>query len=651
MRVLCVVISGLCCLQHAVAHVAKASLLHHSRRGRGTVAERKAEKRRAEQRRAEFALLRTSTHMMQAQLPDSIPSAQDMDMGVAGSSKVPTPLDAASPESMANVMDYQIAMPTPLPAAFNGEYCRGGACQYRVAPPPPMPPTPIPMLPPPIPIGGNMLTRHEFCRGLSCLGGSGMPGDGKLAAFNLNCVRLYNDIAGGMVGQESSRTVVDAFNSFMNVCKKRVGPLEVGACPAYANTLIGAESPKVNSATVGGAPEVCTDTYWFIVGFKAAEIDLKLTKAALPKRSSLLSTNSAQYAWSRLGSGGNGPGSARGQRWRAWAYKRGRYWAQPAKPMQLGPDGSIVSEYEIALLQTAEEAGCQSDGKGPAKPKPPIPGADSDADTPRGLPKYSQNPSPCKIKDQFSVPQSNTKYQIAPGSPDGLVPPTEVDGDLFTYCANQFSEIMMGFAQTAPVTVQMTKDWCSWQASVSSWVGKQDEFGHPDWNHRTCTNMQVFMAFVLKDELHDTKSGLGAQQICKKIFLNIGAVHRTESIVQEAWVMQSTRAAPEGGSIPSGDDQGMKDLMAEAQAAAAKIFGAMRGQKAAFEDLNNAKMDTSAFDPATIAEPAPPAAPDLPDSNDLDPTALIALAHERVRHSTRLGITMAVGLKPWGQAV
>merc|ERR1719313_3224826 len=209
------------------------------------------------------------------------------------------------------------------------------------------------------------------------------------------------------------------------------------------------------------------------------------------------------------------------------------------------------------------------------KPKPLIPGADDDDHTPRGLPKYKQN-TPCDIKDRHTVPQSATKYQIAPGSPDGVVPPVEVDGDLFNYCANQMSEIMMGFTQTEPVTVQMTKDWCSWQASVSSWVGKQDEFGHPDWTHRTCSNMEMFMAFVLKDDLPNKQAGMTAAQICKKVFLNIGAVHRMDTIVADAWVLQSTRSAPEGGGIPAASDSGMQDLMKHAQEYASKVFNAMR---------------------------------------------------------------------------
>ena len=71
--------------------------------------------------------------------------------------------------------------------------------------------------------------------------------------------------------------------------------------------------------------------------------------------------------------------------------------------------------------------------------------------------------------------------------------------------------------------------------------------------------------------------------------------------------------------------------MANAQAYANKVFNAMRKQKTDYEDLNNAKMDTAAFDADTVATPPAPPAPDLPDSNDIDPTALIALSAERVR--------------------
>lgn len=584
----------LLCLEHATC-IASAYLF---RGGRGTVAERRA------------AIRRVS-------LPDiSITSAK------------PNPgLVANAPESLENVQDYQIAQPTPLPAAFNGVYCRGGSCQYRVAP---LPPTaPPPMVPPPLPIGGNMLSGREFCRGLGCITGMGLPGDPALAAWNVKCVHLFNDIGGGLLGSDVDRTVAQVHDSFSKVCKKRVGILEVGACPTYANTFLGAEAAKVGQTTVGGTVEVCTDAHFWLLGFKQAEIDLKLVAAALPKGKSLLAGD-----LNRFGSGGVGPSSSRGVKWRQYAWTHGNYGnTPPAIPQQLNDDGSIAG----ALLQTSPDSA----------PKPLPHGADTPEDTPRGLPKYNQNP-PYNEKAQHVVPQSGTKYQIAPGSADGTIPPVEVAGDLFDYCSNQFSEIMMGFAQTAPEVIKMTKGWCAWQSSVSSWNGKKEEFGHPDWSHRTCAGMEQLVAFSLKDQLSDTKTGLSAQQTCKNIFLTIGAVHNSEGVVDEAWET-SSRDAPASG-IPSADNTEMKKMLQDAQVYANKIYGKLRSQKAAFEDLNNKKMEASAFD-GSVTLAARPTAPDLPHSGDVDPTALLALSVERVRQSQRVDSEAVAHLEPWGRAV
>jgi len=560
--------------------------------------------------------LYTALRAMRHSRADPIPGLGSL--GTAADPNPPPPISANSPESLQNVADYNIAQPTPLPAAFNGVYCKGGACQYRVVPPPPT--LPPPMTPPPLPVGGNVLSGREFCRGLTCIPGLGAPGDANLAAFNFNCLHLFQDVLGGLVGKDDSRTVVQVHESFVKMCQMRVGPLEVGACPTYADTFVGAVAPKVDKATVGGVIEICTDVYWFQIMYKQAEIDLKLTQAALPKEAaaSLL----ANSAWNRFGSGGVGPSSARGIKWRQWAWKHNRWPSPPKDPRQLSAEGSFATAAaSLVDLGAPEEE----------EPKPLIPGADADADTPRGLPKYQQNTPCASPKERHEIPQKHTMYQILPGCPDGACGPVEISGDLFTYCANQFSEIMMGFAQTAPQVVQMTKDWCAWQASVSSWIGKKEEFGHPDWNHRTCSNMANLVAFNLRDQLDDVKTGLSSQQVCKKMFLGIGAVHRTDGIMKEAW-QTSLRAAPEGGGIPSGDNPEMKKLLEDAQRYADKIFSKLREQKSAFEELNNAKMDTSAFDSSDVeVAPPPPPAPDLPDASDMDPTALLATSVSRVR--------------------
>jgi len=569
--------------------IATGSLLH---RGRGTVAERR-----------------------QAQMPE---------MKLANDKPPANVVTENSPESVTNVIDFEIPMPTPLPAAWNGVYCKGGACQFRVLPPAPT--LPPPLAPPPLPIAGGIASGMELCRGLACLPGMGAPGIIPLDTFKFNCMHLFQDVAGGMVGKDEARTVPEVEQSFINVCNKRVGPLEVGACPAYASVFYAAEAVKVDNPTVGSPVEVCADTWGYIQQFKQAEIDMKLTLLALPKGKSLLKTG----VW-RFGTGGNGPNSPRGLKWREFAWKHNKWPIPPAKAEQLDAEGGIIA---ASLLQTK--------ASGPT-PKPLVRGQDQDADSPRGLPKYNQN-APCEGKDAEVVPQTRTKYQILPGSFG--VPPAEVDGELFGYCTNQFSEIMMGFAQTPNQIVKMTKDWCIWQASVTSWVGADDEMGHPDWDHRTCTGMQALVAYALKDDLSDKYNGLSGIAVCKKVFLAIGTVHRAEGIVAEAW-NTATRAAPTSG-LPAVDDAEMKKLMQEVQAHANKVFGAMRGAKAAASAITETKMDTAAFDGAAL--PAEEALPDLPDSNDVDATALLEVSVDRVRLHKRVGLTVSEELKPFGSA-
>merc|ERR1719174_1173792 len=127
-------------------------------------------------------------------------------------------------------------------------------------------------------------------------------------------------------------------------------------------------------------------------------------------------------------------------------------------------------------------------------------------------------------------------YQIAPGNPASTppAPPVETPGNLFKFCNSEFSEIMMGFSQTPKMTIQMTKDWCSWQSSVTSWINARAEFGHPDWDPRTCTNMAQMVAFALRD-IVDSEAGIGPQGVCAKIFLSVGAIQRVEEIIADVW--------------------------------------------------------------------------------------------------------------------
>jgi len=345
----------------------------------------------------------------------------------------------------------------------------------------------------------------------------------------------------------------------------------------------------------------------------------------LPKRKSLLAAN-----LNRFGTGGVGPSSPRGLKWRQYAWTHGELPPPPAGAQQLAADGSS----EGALLQTSNAASS--------------PGQSAILDRERGLPRYQQN----TLNDDDDR-TSKAKYQIAPGSPDGAVPPVEVAGELFDHCSLQFSEIMAGFSQTAVATVHMTKAWCGWQSGVSSWIGQQQEYGHPDWSPETCSGMQNLVAFAVRDDLSHTTAGLSARQVCKKIFLAIASVHRAEGLVKAAF-QPSVRGPPSSG-LPPADDADMREMQKDAQEHANEVFSKLRLQKANYEKLNNVKTAMAAVPESDMVpklDPPHVMPADLPNVNDFiagyDTTALLALSVERVRQSKRAGITAVGQLTPWG---
>lgn len=254
------------------------------------------------------------------------------------------------------------------------------------------------------------------------------------------------------------------------------------------------------------------------------------------------------------------------------------------------------------------------------------PDGSEDPNDPRGLPQYNPR-APC-VHGVNEVPQSGTKYQIAPGSPDGSVGPVEIDGDVFTYCQNQMSEIMLGFAQTGSMTVTMLKDWCRWQCSVTTWVGKKEEYGHPDWTIRDCEGMANFVSYALRDDL-DSEKGLSAHNVCAKLFGAQGAVKRVGELVQDAWTVSLRQPPTLATTTDLGNDEEIKAALAAAQAYADDVFSKMRAQKDAFDDLNSAKMETEAFD----SSPPQAHGPALPSSADFDPASisLAVVASPRLR--------------------
>ncbi|CAD7973318.1 unnamed protein product [Amoebophrya sp. A120] len=178
------------------------------------------------------------------------------------------------------------------PAPYDGQYCRGGACQYRTPPPPK--PKPKPDEPPTvaIPPAFDAPDKREFCTGLGCLGGMGFPVAASAATFNENCVELTDVIAGGFEVDPHSKTVRlrQALANFNKWCTARVTADEAGACAVaftddaktkngeYADVMTMALSNVAKASAVG---DVCSALGGFLGAAKAAQDKLQLTMESL----------------------------------------------------------------------------------------------------------------------------------------------------------------------------------------------------------------------------------------------------------------------------------------------------------------------------------------------------------------------------------
>lgn len=477
-----------------------------------------------------------------------------------GVTQTPTvhPVAKHSPEELANVVGYEVSKPTPPPAVFDGTYCRGSACKYRTPPAVVLPaaPTGLP---------GYGLEKREFCRGVSCPGAPfdlmGRPNPAALDAFVLNCGHLYNDVAGGTSSKGSSsssssfKSIADVKQSFLRWCEKRVGVLEVGNCPSYADVVVMAQSPFQGQPNQGGVSEICGNTFRFVEEVKVAEIDLKLVDAASPPSSSSASL----------------------------------------------------------LLQKSRTADV---AEAP------------DRAVPAGAPRYDQTP-PCsdsnpKLAEEDTVSpvgSQDTMYQALSGSSDGTVPPVEVKGNLYDYCKNEMSEVMMGFSQTGRATVSMTRDWCKWQGSATTWVNGDEGSdgkrgppprGHPDWDARRCNNMADLVAFAVRDSL-DT--GLAPQEVCSKVYLALKKVHRVDQLVKDAWTQNGMRRVNMGDDVHAAESEANSQAlkMKQMQDYTSSLFAKLRGQKDAFDEMNGAKKELARFEKKPIiAAPPPKVPPKLP---------------------------------------
>jgi len=524
------------------------------------------------------------------------------------------PITNNAPEALGNVLNYKIAQPTPPPVVMGGVYCRGGACQFRVTPPTTIAPltTTLPY------IGSNL---KEFCRGLACKVGDGLPTAPSSLDFNTKCMHLLVDVGGGIKGKPGQRSIRDVYDAWIAACKKRVGPLEVASCPTYADVFVAALAPAGDAPDIGDAEAACSAVYIYISMIKTAEVDLKLLEAALPKSGSLLS-----LSLNRLGTGGVGPQSPRGLRFKAWA-KEHIFSDAIVQSSQDEHQGVVETSY-VQRADGSRGTPCQG-GFAPSL----LQEEPATTPPPHGPHQQYIHNSACADGPKL-VPQSQTKYQIAPGSPDGAVPPAEITGNLFNYCGAQMSEVMLGFSQTAASTVTMTRNWCRWQSSITTWVGQKEEYGRPDWNRHTCDSMAQLVAFSFRDDL-ESPAGYTPPQVCRKLFLTIGAVHRVAALVDDAWSISMRGAAAGNAAPPSAGDAEMKKLLQAAASYSDEVFGKLRAQQQAFNDLNTAKMDVSSFDENNIkvGTPADTEPPPLPDSSSFDPmqTSLVSVGTSHLR--------------------
>jgi hypothetical protein len=230
-------------------------------------------------------------------------------------------------------------------------------------------------------------------------------------------------------------------------------------------------------------------------------------------------------------------------------------------------------------------------------------------------PKYQAH-FPCRLGVN-KPPQSKVMYQLLPPVPWPIgLPPVEIEGNMLQFCSAEFSEIMAGFPQTADTIIDMVGSWCGWQSSMTSWVGRAQELGHPEWNFRTCAGMQYFVALFLRDEL-GTPDARPPGFFCTKYFLGIGAMYRVEALIKDAWSGPSGRSL-DGARLAAGGGGGGGDpeLLRAMQEYAEALFSKMRGQRDAFLDMNGAKMDDNAFKQPPTGAPPPMDRPALPNSAD-----------------------------------
>lgn len=466
--------------------------------------------------------------------------------------------DAYRPESDENVLPYRAQAVTAPPAPFNGVFCRGGACQYRRPPPPTAGPGSTK-------VAVETQVMPELCRGLAC---PPRPEDPAIALFTANCSHIFLELGEPLRGDVSKLTIADVRDNYVSTCED-LFPAEAEDCPQYGQIFVGALAESAgHHAIPGGIGGVCRYLQGFIGLITQAEMDLALSVASFSSAASAASA--ALLASPSSARPRNvGPCTANGLRWREWWMQRYGRRQQDSRSLLLQQTGAL---------------------------------------------SYSDASNPCQ--QVHVAPLRNTAYQIAPGSPDGSVPPAEVRGDVFLHCRNQLDEITLSQPREATVLIQMARDWCAVQSMLPDPDDPNGFPKHPEWDFHSCTRIGQLLALSLRVELSNIVP-IGSMEVCKKMFLSLGVLHRVDRMVHEAWSI-SGRSPGQSLSPPSEDDPEQQELARAASKHAREVYEQLKQAKEAEQLAAEARASVAGWDGSQSLPTLSPAAtkPPLPSTEN-----------------------------------
>ncbi|CAD7947110.1 unnamed protein product [Amoebophrya sp. A25] len=450
------------------------------------------------------------------------------------------------------------------PAPFEGQYCRGGACQYRTPPPPKPVPDPGEPATAAIPPAFDAPDKREFCQGLGCNPGQGHPVSGAAAVFAENCAQLVDIEAGGLQNDPHTGGVrlKQAHANFLTWCGKRVAPTEAPSCAdSYVDVLTMALSAQAKSPAIGATADVCSALGSFLGTARSADVHLRLIPEALPKTPDgtlmLASLQRLAETSTLLLSNDTSTTASTSNSAKSLHFPR----TSDASLSLSSTSHSVVQHSsEVQNNQKVQKRGVWwREGK---------------------IPSYVASP-PCASPVGVASPTKSYVIDAVSGA--------EVAGDLYEYCSDQTSEIFgpTGGPFTGAQIAEKTRSWCRWKASVRTFAGK------PDWDSRTCNGMLARVAFALRYQLDAV---LSPQQVCKALFSSQATVRRVQALVDNAL------AAPvRGASLPQGETAEeiaeRKRVAEEAEAYARAVQKKLRDAAAAQAELEKIRMDKSAFTP------------------------------------------------------